>query len=210
MENTEFNLSSWYETALRRAQTCCRHFGKPAEHAEDYAHEAVSRIWEKLVTGQIEVEKSPEAMISKTVFNLFIDEHRRNKKNVPLEMYEARNAVDIAKTRGADKYAAEIYSRAESNLKIAENLLQGKTDKKDIISAARQTVQIAEDARAQAVEKQEQEKIAGESAAASEKAKAEAEAKAATDAAAAKRLANQEAQYQAELAAANQTPWSHA
>src|SRR5688572_21681192 len=86
-------------------------------------------------------------------------------KNVPLEMYEARNAVDIAKSKGADKYAAEIYSRAESNLKIAENLLQGDTDKKDIISAARQTVQISEDARALAVEKQEQEKIAAERAA---------------------------------------------
>jgi outer membrane protein OmpA-like peptidoglycan-associated protein len=121
-------------------------------------------------------------------------------KNVPLQLYEARNAIDIAKSRGADKYAPEIYSRAQSNLKIAENLLQQKADKKEIIAASRQTVQASEDARALAVDKQEQERIAGESATAANKAKAEAEAIAATEAAAAK----QAAQRQAELAAANE------
>jgi outer membrane protein OmpA-like peptidoglycan-associated protein len=125
-------------------------------------------------------------------------------KNVPLEMYEARNAVDIAKSRGADKYAPEIYTRADSNLKIAEDLLQRKAEKKEVISAARQTVQLSEDARSAAVDKQLQEKIAAEQAAVAQKARADAEAKAATDAAAAKRLADQEAQHQRELAAANE------
>jgi len=125
-------------------------------------------------------------------------------KNVPLELYEARNAVDIAKSRGAEKYAPEIYSRAQSSLKIAENLLQQKADKKQIISAARETVQASEDARAFAVDKQEQDRIAADQAAAAAKAKAEAEAKAAVDTADAKRLAGQEAQHQAELAAANE------
>src|SRR5688572_24063385 len=125
-------------------------------------------------------------------------------KNVPLQMYEARNAVDIARSRGAEKYAPEIYSRADANLKVAENLLLRKADKNEIVSAARLTAQVSEDARTAAVEKQEQERIAGERAAAAEKAKAEAEAKAATDAAAAKRVAEQEAKRQAELAAANE------
>jgi outer membrane protein OmpA-like peptidoglycan-associated protein len=119
-------------------------------------------------------------------------------------MYEARNAVDIAKSKGADKYAGELYSRAEGSLKIAENLLQQKKDKSEVVSAARQTVQISEDARALAIDKQEQERIAAEQAAAAAKARGEAEAKAATDATAAKRLADQEAQRQAELAAANE------
>jgi outer membrane protein OmpA-like peptidoglycan-associated protein len=125
-------------------------------------------------------------------------------KNVPLELYEARNAVDIAKSRGAEKYSPEIFSRAQSNLKIAENLLQQKGDKKEIISAARQTVTASEDARALAVDKQEQERVATESAAAASKARVEAEAKAAADVAAAKKLSDQEAQRQAELAAANE------
>jgi len=129
-------------------------------------------------------------------------------KSTPLQMYEARNAVDIAQSKGADKYAGELYSRAEGSLKMAEGLLQKKADKNEIISAARQTVQFSEDARAQAIEKQDQERIANEQAAAAAKASAEAKAaaetKAAADAAAAKRLADQEAQRQAELAAANE------
>lgn len=125
-------------------------------------------------------------------------------KNVPLQMYEARNSVDIAKSKGADKYAGELYSRAEGSLKMAEDLLQKKADKGEIISAARQTIQFSEDARALGVENQEQERIAAERAAAAAKAKAEAEAKAAADAAAARKLAEQEAQRQAQLAAANE------
>src|SRR6516164_5010928 len=30
-------------------------------------------------------------------------------KNVPLDMYEARNAVDIARSKGAEKYAPEVF-----------------------------------------------------------------------------------------------------
>jgi len=125
-------------------------------------------------------------------------------KNVPLQMYEARNAVDIARSRGAEKYAPEVYSRADANLKVAENLLLRKADKNEIISAARLAAQVSEDARTAAVEKQEQERIAGERTAAAAKAKAEAEAKAAVDAVAAKGVAEQEAKRQAELAAANE------
>lgn len=125
-------------------------------------------------------------------------------KNVPLEMYEARNAVDIARVRGADKYAGEIFSRADGGLKIAEAALARKADKKEIISAARSTVQFAEDARALAAQRQEEERIRNESEAAAAKAKAEAEAKAAREAAEAKRRADEEAKRQAELAAAKQ------
>jgi len=39
-------------------------------------------------------------------------------KNVPLEMYEARNAVEIAKSRQADKYAPEI-NRSGRILRVA-------------------------------------------------------------------------------------------
>ncbi|MGD0223443.1 MAG: OmpA family protein [Terriglobia bacterium] len=125
-------------------------------------------------------------------------------KNVPLEMYEARNAVDIAKSRGADKYAPDILAKAEGSLKMAENLLATKANKKGIISTARQTVQFSEDARILTVQRQEQERITNEREAAAAKAKAEAEAKAAAAAAEAKQQADAEAQRQAELAAAKQ------
>ena len=112
---------------------------------------------------------------------------------VPLEMYEARNAVDIAKSQGADKDAPEIFSKAQGSLQMAENALASKADKKDIVSKARQTVQFAEDARALAALQQEDARIAVERDAAAAKAKAEAEAK-----------AEEEAKRQAELVAAKQ------
>lgn len=114
-------------------------------------------------------------------------------KNVPLDMYEARNAVDIAKSRGADKYAPEVFSKAQGSLQAAETALANKANKKDIVSTARQTVQFSEDARALAAQRQEEERIAKEREAAAAQARAEAEAKAAA-----------EAKRQAELTAARE------
>ncbi|HET7214185.1 MAG TPA: OmpA family protein [Terriglobia bacterium] len=125
-------------------------------------------------------------------------------KHVPLEMYEARNAVEIARSHGAEQYAPDIFKEATGSLKMAENALAGKSGKKAIISEARQTVQFAEDARSLAVQRQEADKIAQERQAAAAQARAEAEAKAAKDAAEAKRQADEEAQHQADLAAARE------
>jgi len=121
---------------------------------------------------------------------------------VPLEVYEARNAVDIAKDRGAAKYAPDIFSKAEASLQMTENALSSNANKKQIISTAKQTVQFAEDARAFAAERQDEERIAAERAAAAAQAKAHAEAQAAAEA---KRQAEiaaaKEAQIKAEAAA---------
>jgi outer membrane protein OmpA-like peptidoglycan-associated protein len=134
---------------------------------------------------------------------------------VPLEMYEARNAVDIAKSRGAEKYAPEIFSKAQASLEMAENALASNADKKQVISTAKQTVQFSEDARALAAQRQEEERIAAEQQAAAAQARSEAEAKADVEAkrqaalAAAKQAqikaeADAEAKRQAEMAAAKQ------
>jgi len=125
-------------------------------------------------------------------------------KTVPLEVYEARNAVDIAKSRGADKDAPEIFSKAASSLQKTENALTSKADRKQIISTARETIQFAEDARALAAQRQEEARIKAERDAAAAKARADAEAQAATEAAEAKHKADEEAQRQAELSAARQ------
>lgn len=125
-------------------------------------------------------------------------------QRVPLEMYEARNAVDIARSRGADKDAPEIFAKATASLQMAENALASKADRKDIVSKARETVQFAEDARALAARRQEEARIAAEREAAAANAKAQAEAKAAQQAAEAKRKSDEEARRQAELAAAKE------
>jgi outer membrane protein OmpA-like peptidoglycan-associated protein len=114
-------------------------------------------------------------------------------KNVPLDMYEARNAVDIAKSQGADKYAPEIFSKATSSLQMAENSLASKAEKSKIVTNARQTTQFAEDARALSAERQEAERIQREKDAAAAAAKAKAEEQAAV-----------EARRQAELTAAKE------
>src|SRR5436190_24076507 len=119
-------------------------------------------------------------------------------------MYEARNAVDIARSREADKYAPDVFAKAEGGLKLAENALARKANRKEISSLAQQTTQFSEDARALAAEKQEQERIENERAAAAAAAKAQAEAKASAEAAEAKRKADDEAQRQADLAAAKE------
>jgi outer membrane protein OmpA-like peptidoglycan-associated protein len=125
-------------------------------------------------------------------------------KHVPLEMYEARNAAEIARSRGADRYAADIFAKVEESLKKAEDALARKAGNQEIVSAARQAVQFAEDARALAAQHQEEERIAQERDAAAAQARAEAEAKAAAEAAEARRKADEEAQRQAELAAARE------
>ena len=123
-------------------------------------------------------------------------------KNVPLDMYEARNAVDIAKSKGAEKYAPEIFSKATSSLQMAENSLTAKEDKSKILTNARQTIQFAEDARALSAERQEAERIQKEKDAAAAAAKAKAEEQAAVEAKRQAELtAAKEAQAQAEAEA---------
>ncbi|WP_238398344.1 OmpA family protein [Edaphobacter sp. 12200R-103] len=69
-------------------------------------------------------------------------------EKMPLELYEANNALRIAQQAGADKYAKEIYSEAILDLKNATDILSAKKrDTKMGITYARQAVQRAEDAR---------------------------------------------------------------
>ncbi len=121
-------------------------------------------------------------------------------KKVPLDVYEARNAVQIARTNNAEKYAAEVFAKANSSLKITEDALSQKADKREIFSAARQTVQFAEDARALAFRLQEEERIAAERETIAARARAEAEAREAET----KRKADEAIRLQAELAAARE------
>ena len=67
---------------------------------------------------------------------------------LPLEFYEARNAMRIAKSAGAEAYAAPSYEKATLQMKQADDLATTKhADKKSLISTSRQAVQTAEDAR---------------------------------------------------------------
>ena len=80
---------------------------------------------------------------------------------VPLELYEARNAVQIARWNGAEQYAAESFARAQKLLEQSEDY-QRRKQKKPVVTASRETVQMAEDARAIAVRRAAEEKLAEE------------------------------------------------
>ena len=81
---------------------------------------------------------------------------------IPLELYEARNAVNIARKSGADRYATETFEKAESNLKQSEAYRARNAGSKPVTMTARQAVQIAEDSRAIAVKRQDDDLLAAE------------------------------------------------
>jgi outer membrane protein OmpA-like peptidoglycan-associated protein len=91
------------------------------------------------------------------------DIHARElNPKVPLELYEARNAVEIARWTGAEQYAADTFQKAVVGLENAEGYLIGKAGKKPIGTVAREAVQMAEDARIITVKKIEEEQLATE------------------------------------------------
>ncbi len=86
----------------------------------------------------------------------------RLDRNVPLELYEARNAVQIARWTGASQYAEETFRKATDGLTNAEGQLNRKAGRKPIATAAREAVQMAEDARIITIKKMEDARVANE------------------------------------------------
>jgi len=82
---------------------------------------------------------------------------------LPLEFFEARNALRIAQSEGAERYARDSYQRAVKLMDHADGYATDKhIDKKPLISVSREAVQTAEDARAIAVKKMEDVRLANE------------------------------------------------
>jgi len=86
----------------------------------------------------------------------------RVNRKMPLELYEARNAIQIARTSGADRYATETFEKAESDLKQAEAYRARNAGSKPVTMTARHAVQTAEDARAIAVKRQDDDLLVAE------------------------------------------------
>ena len=100
---------------------------------------------------------------------------------LPLEFFEARNALRIAQSAGAERYAATSYGNAVRQMDEADALATGKHgNKKSLISLSREAVQTSEDAREIAVkhideERAESERAAGAGREANAKARASEE-----------------------------------
>ena len=92
---------------------------------------------------------------------------------LPLEFFEARNAVRIAKLEGAEQYASESYGNAVRQMKEADALAtRHHVDKKALISVSREVVQTAEDATEIAMKRIETDRMDAEKRAAANRERA--------------------------------------
>jgi outer membrane protein OmpA-like peptidoglycan-associated protein len=83
--------------------------------------------------------------------------------NLPLEFFEARNAVRIAQSEGAEQYASDSYRHAVQLMDRAdEYAIRKHLDRKPLIAVSREAVQTAEDAREIAVKKMDDVRLANE------------------------------------------------
>jgi outer membrane protein OmpA-like peptidoglycan-associated protein len=83
---------------------------------------------------------------------------RVGKKN-PLELYEAENAVMLARLAGAPTYAADSYQKALDALAWADRNQNQKPGQKPVITMAREAVLRAEDSRVIAIRAEREEAL---------------------------------------------------
>src|ERR1700687_2521933 len=82
---------------------------------------------------------------------------------LPLEFFEARNALRIAQSEGAEQYASDSYQHAVALMNnVDEYATRKNVQRKPLIAVAREAVQTAEDAREIAVKKMEDVRLANE------------------------------------------------
>jgi len=100
---------------------------------------------------------------------------------LPLEFFEARNALRIAQSEEAEQYASDSYQHALQLMNKADAYATEKNaPKKELIAISREAVQTAEDARAIAVQKLDDVRLANQrQASADAQAKTQGEANAA-------------------------------
>ena len=82
---------------------------------------------------------------------------------LPLEFFEARNAMRIAQSEGAEQYASDSYQHAVQLMNNADEYATRKhIDRKPLIAISREAVQTSEDAREIAVKKLDELRLADE------------------------------------------------
>jgi outer membrane protein OmpA-like peptidoglycan-associated protein len=117
---------------------------------------------------------------------------------LPLEFFEARNAVRIAESEGAEQYASDSYQHAVRLMDKVDGFATSKhIDRKAMIAVAREAVQTAEDAREITVRQIDEERLDNERQAA---ANAQAQTQADADDAIRKKDQAQSDQARAEIA----------
>ena len=80
----------------------------------------------------------------------------------PLDLAQARNAVELARLAGADRFAEETFNKAAGLLATAETAREKKQRGNAVMMPARQAAQTAEDARLIGLQRQEESYVAEE------------------------------------------------
>ena len=93
-----------------------------------------------------------------------------------LELYQAENAIGIARQTGAEQYAPNTFAKAQQLFNSAQTWNSRKPGDRHVVEYAREATQTAEDARVIARQRGQEEKLsAANAAAAAAEAKAQAE-----------------------------------
>src|SRR5262249_51398864 len=108
--------------------------------------ESIEARYELLARG---VYSSSNTKIENAIFGI--------DRKTPVELFEARNAVRIARNAGAEKYAGPSLAKATQQLQSTEEMYRQKRDKKTVIAAARDAVQTCEEARVISVKQKAEE-----------------------------------------------------
>ena len=123
--------------------------------------------------GNIEVIQAKYDLLKRGTYLMNQDTRQLKLKplepGAPLDLAEARNAVMLARFAGADRYADDTYVKATRLLTDAEVAQARHRGGNDVMMAARQAVQTAEDARLISLQQQEEAAQADQRAAAQQR-----------------------------------------
>jgi outer membrane protein OmpA-like peptidoglycan-associated protein len=110
--------------------------------------------------GSFEVVQAKHELLKRGSYLMNQDASRLNLKplepGAPLDLAQARNAVELARVAGADTFAAETYTKAVGLLAQAEDARTARRGANAIMMPARQAAQTAEDARLVGLQRQEE------------------------------------------------------
>ena len=121
--------------------------------------EEVTAKYELMPRGQYTLNLQPSQLHS---FNGEGEKLSYDRYEAVLELYQAENAVQIARSLGADQYAPDSMSKAATLLARAQDMSARRMDTNAIVTAARESAQMAEDARTIAVKRQDEQRHAQE------------------------------------------------
>ena len=119
------------------------------------AREEVTAKYELLPRGQYTMNLQPSQLRS---FNAEAEKLPYDRYEAVLELYQAENAVQIARSLGADQFAPDSFNKASILLAQAQDMNARKMDTHAVVSAAREAAQMAEDARTIAVKRRDEQR----------------------------------------------------